>query len=80
MPWMGFEPTIPESERAKTFHAVDRAATVIGLWFFHNYNNQNYVHYGIINKISQAWKFKIAYIIMKLTAPKEVIIRTEVGP
>jgi hypothetical protein len=27
---MGFEPTIPASERVKTVHALDRAATVIG--------------------------------------------------
>jgi hypothetical protein len=27
---MGFEPTIPEFERAKTVHALCRAATVIG--------------------------------------------------
>jgi hypothetical protein len=30
MPWVGFEPTIPVSELAKTFHVLDRAATVIG--------------------------------------------------
>jgi hypothetical protein len=30
MPWVGFEPTIPVFERAKTFHALDRAATVVG--------------------------------------------------
>jgi hypothetical protein len=30
MPSVGFEPTIPASERAKTVHALDRAATVIG--------------------------------------------------
>jgi hypothetical protein len=29
MPRLGFEPTIPESERAKTIHALDRVATVI---------------------------------------------------
>jgi hypothetical protein len=29
MPWVGFEPTIPAFELAKTIHAVDRAATVI---------------------------------------------------
>jgi hypothetical protein len=29
MPWVGFEPTIPAFERAKTVHALDRAATVI---------------------------------------------------
>jgi hypothetical protein len=30
MPQVGFEHTIPEFERAKTVHALDRAATVIG--------------------------------------------------
>jgi hypothetical protein len=29
MPLEGFEPTIPEFERAKTVHALDRAAAVI---------------------------------------------------
>jgi hypothetical protein len=28
---MGFEPTIPAFEQAKTVHALDRAATVIGI-------------------------------------------------
>jgi hypothetical protein len=30
MPWVGFELTIPVFERAKTVHALDSAATVIG--------------------------------------------------
>jgi hypothetical protein len=30
MPWVVFEPTIPASERVKTAHALDRAATVLG--------------------------------------------------
>jgi hypothetical protein len=30
MPWVGFERTIPSSERAKTVHVLDRAAIVIG--------------------------------------------------
>jgi hypothetical protein len=30
MPFVGFEPTIPASERAKTVLALDRAATVTG--------------------------------------------------
>jgi hypothetical protein len=47
MPLVGFEPTIPVFERAKTVHALDRAATVIGslvkhsLVYYHitvNYN------------------------------------------
>jgi hypothetical protein len=32
MSWMEFEATIPEFEQAKTGHALDRVATVIG-WF-----------------------------------------------
>jgi hypothetical protein len=31
MPRVGFETTIPEFEQAKTVHALDRAATVIGV-------------------------------------------------
>jgi hypothetical protein len=30
MPEVGFQPTITESERAKTIHALDRSATVTG--------------------------------------------------
>jgi hypothetical protein len=30
MPLVGFEPTIPVFERAKTVHALDRAAIVTG--------------------------------------------------
>jgi hypothetical protein len=30
MPWVGFEPTIPASEQAKTVHALDHSATVTG--------------------------------------------------
>jgi hypothetical protein len=40
-PWMEFEPTIPAFERAKTVHALDRAATVVGLrshtWSYSSY-------------------------------------------
>jgi hypothetical protein len=40
MPLVGFEPKTPVFERAKTVHALGRAATVIGMWFYsvvHNY-------------------------------------------
>jgi hypothetical protein len=33
MPYVGFETTIPEFKRAKTIHALDRAATVTS-WYF----------------------------------------------
>jgi hypothetical protein len=32
MPGVGFEPTIPVFERAKTVHTLDRATNVIGKW------------------------------------------------
>jgi Na+-transporting methylmalonyl-CoA/oxaloacetate decarboxylase gamma subunit len=45
MPRVGFEPTIPAFERAKTVHALDRAATVIGTSLFYipynDHRNQN---------------------------------------
>jgi hypothetical protein len=34
MHWVGFEPMIPASERAKTVHALDRSANVTGLQFY----------------------------------------------
>jgi hypothetical protein len=37
MPLAGFEPTIPVFKRAKTFHALDSAATVTGEVYFCNY-------------------------------------------
>jgi hypothetical protein len=33
MPRVGFEPTIPAFEEAKTVHALDCAATVIGIYY-----------------------------------------------
>jgi hypothetical protein len=34
---VGFEPTIPVFERAKTVHALDRAATVIAYYYYYYY-------------------------------------------
>jgi hypothetical protein len=34
MPLAGFEPTIPVFKRANTFHVLDRAATVTGIFIF----------------------------------------------
>jgi hypothetical protein len=58
MPSVGFEPTIPALERAKTLHASDRAATVIGRkkasfqnneWITENGKHLNFLTYLIIN-------------------------------
>jgi hypothetical protein len=38
MPLVGFEPNAPVFERAKTVHALDRAATVIGFKRLVKYN------------------------------------------
>jgi hypothetical protein len=37
MPQMGFEPTIPMFERAKTVHALDCVASVIGTKYMYLY-------------------------------------------
>jgi hypothetical protein len=42
MPRVGFEPTIPVFERAKTVHTLDRAATVINMGFHHRENLKSY--------------------------------------
>jgi hypothetical protein len=39
MPRVGFEPTIPVFERAKTVHALDRSATVVGGFCTYKYIN-----------------------------------------
>jgi hypothetical protein len=41
MPRVGFQPTIPAFKRAKTVHALDRAATVMGAIYFHSYTFLN---------------------------------------
>jgi hypothetical protein len=47
MPRVGFEPKIPAFERAKTVHALDCAATVIGLW---NVANRNMLYLIMLQK------------------------------
>jgi hypothetical protein len=39
MPWVGFEPLIPASERAKTVHALDRSATVTRVYKLRNWKS-----------------------------------------
>jgi hypothetical protein len=46
LPSVGFEPTIPASERARTVHALDRSATVTGN--NNNNNNNNSIQFFII--------------------------------
>jgi hypothetical protein len=47
MSWVGFEPTIPVFQRAKTVHALDRAVTVIGYQkpFSPNYCLRHYLNH-----------------------------------
>jgi hypothetical protein len=37
MPLAGFEPMVPVFKRAKTFHALDRTATVTGMIYIYIY-------------------------------------------
>jgi hypothetical protein len=45
MPLVGFEPTIPAFERAKTVHVLDRAATLIGIHCSYNLQQSNKPNY-----------------------------------
>jgi hypothetical protein len=47
MPWVGLEPTIQAFERAKTVHALDCAATVIGSLLI-SHNNSEITHLACI--------------------------------
>jgi hypothetical protein len=57
MPCVGFEPTIPASERAKTVHALDRSATVTG---------------HLVLESFVIWRNKLAAVITLLTCVREV--------
>jgi hypothetical protein len=45
MPLVGFEPTIPAFEQAKTVHALNSAATAIGV----------YIQYIMIKTLRYSW-------------------------
>jgi hypothetical protein len=49
MPSVGFEPTIPVFERAKTIYALDRAATVIGMVLVYEYSSHRVLLLDIKN-------------------------------
>jgi hypothetical protein len=59
MPCVGFDPTIPASERGKTVHVLDRSATVTGLRQFTN------IYYQIKAMLSIAdrhFKFEVGLL------------------
>jgi hypothetical protein len=57
MPWMGFEPTIPASERAKIIYALNCSATVIGWFSYIRIHISNYI-------ISFCLSFRMLYIFL----------------
>jgi hypothetical protein len=61
MPWVGFEPTIPVFELAKTVYALDRTGTLIGS------AQKIFAHYGRVELLSYERNF--GEIIVKLKLP-----------
>jgi hypothetical protein len=59
MPWVGFEPTIPALERAKTVHALDGAATVIG--------HHEILYFRILRKTVEPFMFNLRVVQTCLT-------------
>jgi hypothetical protein len=60
MPWVGFEPTIPASEWAKTVHALDRAATVIG-WDQFRHSKVNMADAQTHTQDKSAWATRVSH-------------------
>jgi hypothetical protein len=65
MPCVGFEPTIPASERAKTLHALDRSATVTG--------KKNTSYRSLMKKFRICWRWhsnsgdqEVVYSVLQL--------------
>jgi hypothetical protein len=75
IPWVGFEPTIPVFERAKTVRALDRAATVIGFngtidgkLFYRFFSHLHWFRHGLqylrnsrINNLTTAGLYSIIF-------------------
>jgi hypothetical protein len=60
--WVGVEPTIPASERAKTDHASDCAATVTGEWAILGISNKRMFFYDICNVAVSGWDSRASNI------------------
>jgi hypothetical protein len=59
MPRVEFEPTIPASERAKTVHALDSAATVIGslrnVYMLEYINLRDEIYSAVTRVVMRIW-------------------------
>jgi hypothetical protein len=69
MPWVGFEPTIPASEWAKTVRVLDRPATVTGRKYLHyeKHETSSYkarVWSGLPMLLTQHQEHKVSYILL----------------
>jgi hypothetical protein len=62
MPWMGFEATIPASERVKTFHALDSPATVTGINQFLGLQIMLHIKISYAQKENNWWNLHILRI------------------
>jgi hypothetical protein len=66
MPWVGLEPTLAAFERAKTVHALDRAATVNGQSSFNTPQKLGGVHRKMVRHgYTERWSEKPHFIFSK---------------
>jgi hypothetical protein len=61
MPLAGFEPTIPVFKRAKTFHALDRAASVTGRYKRYRGNEYTRNNRRIVGRVV----FNVAHFVSR---------------
>jgi hypothetical protein len=58
---MGFEPTIPAQERAKSVHALDRAATLIGQSISYSKNFQQLMNPNVHYRVNKSLNYYYYY-------------------
>jgi hypothetical protein len=76
MPWVGFETTIPASERAKTVYTLDRVATVTGSHYRY-YTTQSagiFLVSCAVSTISNYLQFKLCLSRVYCTSCDEVCV------
>jgi hypothetical protein len=70
MPWVGFEPMIPASERVKTVHALDRLATVTGHQIAYFNINTRWILHRVYRMFQEErsvfWDFILILVILSI--------------
>jgi glutamate mutase epsilon subunit len=70
MPWVEFEPMIPVFERAKTVHALDLAAIVIGTYSIH-LHKEYIAEHAKTNSATKSYNIQVEHVLTRKCLWKE---------